>query len=146
MSPDAEETLTRLVNEVFLCAAALRRAGDELAAPHGLTSSRWLILGALADGPLRIVDIGRRRGLTRQSARESIDRLVRDGLAARRDNPDDARGPLLTLTPAGRSALADIEPRRAHWATEVASRVEHEQLSTALRSLESLRAALVATS
>ncbi|MFZ7087248.1 MarR family winged helix-turn-helix transcriptional regulator [Curtobacterium sp. RRHDQ10] len=140
---DGDESVSRLVNSIFLAAADLTRAGDLLAAPDGLTAARWLVLGALADGPLRVADIARRRGLTRQSARESIGRLTRDRMVERRANPDDARAPLFALTQTARDALDAIEPRRAAWAARLLSHVDRSDLEATERTLERLRARLM---
>ena len=39
-----------------------------------------------------------------------VDRLVRDGLATRRPCPEDRRGQLVTITPAGEALLARMWP------------------------------------
>lgn len=54
-------------------------AGDEIAVPEQLTAARWLVLGALQDGPLSPAEIARRRGLQRQSVRESVLRPEKSG-------------------------------------------------------------------
>jgi len=138
-SESRSESISALVNEVFLASAALARAGDRLATPQGLTAARWLVLGALQDGPISISEIGRRRGLSRQSSRESIERLERAGLVVRAENPRDRRAPLLHLTRAGEEALATIEPRRAAWAARLARDLDGERVDAATRLLRELR-------
>ncbi|WP_394551971.1 MarR family winged helix-turn-helix transcriptional regulator [Agromyces sp. MMS24-JH15] len=133
------DRISELVNEVFLASAALTRTGDRLAAPQGLTAARWLVLGALQDGPLTMSEIGRRRGLSRQSARESVERLERAGLVVRAGNPLDRRAPLLDLTEAGRDALTAIEPRRAAWAASLARDLDPDEIRIATRLLRELR-------
>ncbi len=142
MSERADQAVSALTNEVFLANAALLRAGDGLTGDLSLSAARWLILGALQDGPVSIADVGRIRGLRRQSARESVQRLERDGLLTHQDDPRDRRAPLLALTPAGREALDRIEPRRAAWAAGVAEALDPAELERAAVLLRALRAHL----
>ena len=116
MTTDTEDQLlTELVDEVFRLAGRFSRAGDDIAAPTQLTAARWVVLGALQDEPATMAQVARRRGLRRQSVRESVDRLERTGLVARAPNPADGRAPLVHLTEAGQRALSSIEPRRRAW-------------------------------
>ena len=132
------EPITELVDHVFALAGLLSRDGDAIAGPSGLTAARWLVLGALQDGPLSPADIARRRGLQRQSVRESMLRLERSGHLERIGGAD-RRTFLLQLTPTGRAALEDIEPRRAAWARETAALLPSADLEAAATVLASLR-------
>lgn len=57
----------------------------------------------------RVQDLASRLGVTVGAASKIVDRLERDGLAARRPHPDDRRSSLIALTPQGVLALADAE-------------------------------------
>ncbi|MEV0716014.1 MarR family transcriptional regulator [Asanoa sp. NPDC050611] len=137
--PRPGDTVTGLVDAVIAVAGAFTAQGDSLVGDLGLTASRWLLLGALQDGPATIAAVARRRGLRRQSARESMDRLERAGLVARSPNPADARAPLFTLTAAGLGALTAVEPRRARWAEDLESQLDPAALATTLAFLTTLR-------
>jgi len=141
MPPDAQpgDAVTRLVDAVVAVAGGITAQGDALVADLGLTAARWLLLGALQDGPATIAAVARRRGLRRQSAREGMERLERAGLVARSPNPADARAPLFALTDHGRSRLAAIEPRRAAWAHDLEASLDPAALATALSLLADLR-------
>jgi DNA-binding MarR family transcriptional regulator len=141
-SESAGETVTRLVDEVVRLAGAFLAEGDAMTAPFGLTAARWLVLGALADEPVSVSEVARRRGLSRQSVRESAARLERDGLVVRVPDPADARAPRLALTPRAREALDDLEPVRVAWAGRVAAAVGLGELATTLATLRTIRAAL----
>ncbi len=136
---DRPQLLTELVDEVFRLNAVLLAEGDGLAATIGTTAAGWRVLGLLADGAAPVADIARRRGLRRQSVRETVERLERDGLVAREPNPADRRAPLVALTARGRAALRDIEPARAAWAARRAEGVDGADLAAALRLLRTLR-------
>lgn len=136
---EPDDLLTRLVDHVFALAGRFTEAGDEITAPEGLSAARWLVLGALQDGPLSPAEIARRRGLRRQSIRESVARLERSGHLVRTAGTDQ-RTFLVALTDRGREALARIEPRRRTWAEETASAVDVEELRRAVAVLARLRA------
>jgi DNA-binding MarR family transcriptional regulator len=136
----ADELITQLVDHVFALSGQFLEAGDTITAPEGLSAARWLVLGALQDGPKTPAEIARRRGLARQSTVESVARLERSAHVARRAG-SDRRTFLVELTDKGRRALSGIEPRRRAWATETAGQVETEQLEHAVAVLARLRAA-----
>ena len=146
MTAASDQEATDLISEIFRASGALTRAGDELTAEFSLSASRWLMLGALQDGPVSVAAIGRRRGLRRQSARESVQRLERDGFVERLDDPADKRSSLLQLTPAGRDALDRIEPRRSGWATDLAASLDSDSVQQSLALLRNLRRHLERTS
>lgn len=135
---DRPQLLTELVDEVFRLNAVLLAEGDELAAGIGTTAAGWRVLGLLSDGAATVADIARRRGLRRQSVRETVERLERDGLVIRSENAADRRAPLVTLTVRGRTALRDIEPTRAAWAARRSAAVDGERLAVALAVLREL--------
>ena len=139
MTSASEQDATELISEIFRVSGALTRAGDALTAAYSLSASRWLMLGALQNGPVSVATIGRLRGLRRQSARESVQRLERDGFVERFDDPEDKRSALLRLTPTGRDALDQIEPRRSNWATELAASLDADSVQQTLALLRDLR-------
>jgi MarR family multiple antibiotic resistance transcriptional regulator len=53
----------------------------------------------------RVNEVSRDLGITIGAASKFVDRLERDGLAARAPHPDDRRSSLVALTAAGQSAL-----------------------------------------
>lgn len=136
---ETDDLLTALVDHVFALAGRFAEAGDAITRPEDLSAARWLVLGALQDGPLSPAEVARRRGLTRQSIRESVARLERSGHLSRTEGSDQ-RTFLVELTSRGREALARIEPRRRAWAEETAAAVEVEALRDAVAVLARLRA------
>ena len=69
-----------LVIEVFRLTGQLLQAGDELAKPVGLTSSRWQVLGVVEHAPASVAHVAREMGLSRQSVQRTADLLAEDGL------------------------------------------------------------------
>lgn len=118
---------------------ALLAAGDALTAEAGLTAAQWQVLGFLEDGPATAAELARRRGLRRQSVQETVNRLLRDGMLTRADNPADARAPLLQLSDQARVALRILGAKQAKWADAVASDLSSDDVETTLRTLRALR-------
>jgi len=92
---------SRLALEVFRLNGALIAAGDALAAPLGLTSARWQVMGAVAEarGGLPVAGIARNMGLVRQSVQRVADDLAAEGVLRFAPNPHHRRARLVLLTP-----------------------------------------------
>jgi DNA-binding MarR family transcriptional regulator len=132
--------LTDLVLEVFRLNGALLAAGDGLGADIGLTSARWQVLGALADGPQMVPRIARDMGLTRQGVQRTVNVLLDEGLVALRDNPHHKRAKLVDLTAEGRARLDEVTARQMRWANAVTERLAMADLQTAARAAAGIRA------
>ena len=130
--------LTGLVLELFRVHGLVLAAGDTLAAPAGLTSARWQILGVVDHGATTVAQVARTMGLTRQSVRQTADALARDGLLKHVDNPADRRARLIALTPAGRRALRQVEARHAGWADRLAADLDPAAVQATLAGLRDL--------
>lgn len=105
--------VTDLVLAIFRANGLLIAWGDQLAAPLGLTSARWQMLGAIALSaqPLTAPAIAAAMGVSRQGAQKQLSLLEDDGLVERAANPAHRRSPFYRLTRAGRSAYARIDER-----------------------------------
>jgi DNA-binding MarR family transcriptional regulator len=78
---------------------------DGLLRPHGLSFARYEALVLLTfskKGELPMSTIGERLMVHPTSVTNTVDRLVRSGLAAKRPNPNDGRGILASITDRGR--------------------------------------------
>lgn len=136
---------TEIILETFRFNGLLLAAGDRLTADLGLSSARWQVMGALADGPLTVAGIGRRMGLTRQAVQRIANELAGSDHAAFADNPDHKRAKLLDLTPKGRRAFATISARQIAWSNALAEGLALRDLATALDLLRALRGRLERT-
>ncbi|MGI9009016.1 MAG: MarR family winged helix-turn-helix transcriptional regulator [Streptosporangiaceae bacterium] len=82
---------------------------DALLRPCGLTFARYealVLLSFSRSGALPLRLIGERLMVHPTSVTNTIDRLERAGLVARRPNPQDRRGTLAEITAAGRDVAA----------------------------------------
>ena len=87
------------VQQLFMARA------DAILRPFELSFARYEVLMLLLfsrRGELPLGKVGERLQVGPASVTNAIDRLERDGLVIRRSNPDDGRGVLAALTPAGR--------------------------------------------
>jgi DNA-binding MarR family transcriptional regulator len=78
---------------------------ESLLRPFGLSFSRYEVLMLLLfsrRGSLPLGKVGERLQVHAASVTNAVERLERDGFVRRMPNPDDRRGVLAELTPAGR--------------------------------------------
>lgn len=135
-----------LLSDSALTAFALNgqflAVAEALAAPAGLTATRWQVLGAVLPEPLSVSDIARVMGITRQSVQRTADLLAEAGLVAYRSNPAHRRAKLVEVTPQGRQAVGRIDPQHAEFAERLAQILGTQRWSEIVADLHELSAAL----
>lgn len=130
--------MTELVLEIFRVNGLLLAEGDRLTQGLGLTSARWQILGAIADGPLTAAQIARNMGLKRQSVQRVVDVLHEEGTLAFEANPHHVRAKLIRLTDAGQCKYEQICEIQARWVNSVSRGVDRKKLEAAVALLRDL--------
>jgi DNA-binding MarR family transcriptional regulator len=96
-------------------ATLTRELDEELRRSHGLPLSSYDVLVNLESAPdrqMRMSELADAVLLSRSGLTRLVERLERDGLLARADCPDDARGSLAVLTDEGMGRLA--QARKTH--------------------------------
>jgi DNA-binding MarR family transcriptional regulator len=87
----------------------LRNALDrQLVRDAGLSGADYALLVPLSEAPdglLRARDLGAQVGWERARVSHQLTRMEQRGLVSRETCPDDARGSMVRLTPAGHSAI-----------------------------------------
>lgn len=133
--------LTELVLEIFRINGAMLDAGNRITAPHGLTSARWQVLGAidLAGQPLTVSQIARRMGLARQGVQRIINDLDKLGMVTASDNLDHKRAPLFSISKSGAKILMQIDKAQIKWINELSGGFSAGKLSQALNLLQAIR-------
>jgi len=130
---------------VLMAAEQLQQAFAEVCERHGITTDQYRVLRILRDAPpggyargevVEHCSMHRSPDMTRM-----LDRLVRQRLAQRRPDPDDARCSIATITPAGLALLRRIDPEIA----AVARRLTKPLNGAQLQQLTRLTDALVAS-
>lgn len=134
------EPLTAAVLAVFRAHGRLIEWGDRFAAPFGLTSARWQMLGALAlsGAPASAPTIARQMGVTRQGASKQLALLEQEGLVCKRANPAHKRSPLFALTEAGISRYQALQHAWTEHAESVCAQIPAAALETTLKTLHAL--------
>ncbi|USN99328.1 MAG: winged helix-turn-helix transcriptional regulator [Phycisphaeraceae bacterium] len=92
-----------LIRKVFQLHHMMMRVGDRLAGPHGLTSSRWMLLGCLgkSDEPRTIAEISEEILLSPQNVSRMVVSMEADGLVVRNTIPGSGRSVYVGLTETG---------------------------------------------
>jgi DNA-binding MarR family transcriptional regulator len=99
------------------------------------------ILVRLEDGPLTNKDLAESQGVSVAAMSRAVAQLARQGLIVRRGDPQDRRLVLLSLSPKGRTHLADHSRRmQALFVQRVAplSKAQRQALSRGLSLLEQI--------
>jgi DNA-binding MarR family transcriptional regulator len=102
----------RLVGEVFRLNGQLLSAADRLSGDLNVSTARWMTIAVIRNQPMTAAQIGRRLGVSRQNARQTVQRLQEQGLVELQDNPDHARSPLVALTALGEETMAALRERQ----------------------------------
>ena len=113
---------------------------DAVVGRHGLTFARYEALVLLAfsrEGRLGMSKIGQRLMVHPTSATNIVQRLHAQGFVERVPNPDDGRGTLAVITPAGRDAMEAVTADlvRMRFGLDMLTAAEHEQLFALLRKV-----------
>lgn len=105
MKATKTDKLTGIALAVFKLNGQLVEWGNRFSQPHGLTSARWQVLGAIAMAaqPPTIPQIAAMMGVTRQGVLKQIGLLLDDGLVEALPNPTHKRSPLYLLTAKGKA-------------------------------------------
>lgn len=119
--------------EAVRALARLTRLLDKATGPLGMAQYR--VLSAIAAGDERASRVAERLGLGRPAISAAVDALCREGLLERSDAPADQRAFDLTLTAAGREALAQVEARMLAVLSDVVARTGRPEVLGALAAL-----------
>lgn len=105
--------LTRETSAGYMTNWAARLFTRELErqlAPLGINPAYMPVLFALADGAAMTQKaLAERAAVEQPTMTATLNRMQRDGVIARRPNPDDGRSALVALTPKGLGVIPDVE-------------------------------------
>ncbi len=134
--------IDELIFEIFRVNDRLLAAGDATVKDLGLSSARWLVLGAiaLAESPLTVAQIARNMGLSRQAVQRVTNEMSATGLVELHDNPQHRRARLVMLTEAGEAAYeAALARWRTEWTHQMEEILTEEEIVETMRRLRRLR-------
>lgn len=111
----------------------------------GLTTGEGRVLfNALRAGPIRQTALAERLGIEAMTLSGLVDRLEAKGFVERKPDPADRRAKLVTLTDAGKTVVAQIEPIAASIRGEAAHGIDPDDWQRLLVSLRTARTNLLA--
>lgn len=135
---EAQERLSTMALTTFALNGLFLAVAERLAAPVGLTATRWQVLGAVLKEPLTQAEIARRMGITRQSVRRTSLQLVEEGMLHFTSNPSHRKAMLLEPTENGYAAVNKIKPQHAAFANQLEERLGKSQMSKILDAMAEL--------
>ena len=145
-SPDSAAT-TRAAQELILLAhrvsRILRRFAETRFDQFGLSMPKHRALRVIRRRPRRMSELADTMMLSKQTVSQTVDDLVKAGLATRAEDPLDRRHTVVTATPTGLRRLESLEAALAEYLAGVLSGLTPEAQADLLAALEELNALLV---
>ena len=137
MNPTKADKLTTITLSVFRLNGQFVEWGNHFSQPHGLTTARWQVLGAiaLAPQPPNVPQIAATMGVTRQGVLKQINLLADEGLVQPLPNPTHKRSPLYALTRIGQTTYDALDDRWNRHVQKMATGFTAADLDAALRVL-----------
>ena len=109
----------------------------------GMTVAQWATLETLlAEGPMRLGDLGRRLGIRASTLTRNLARLEERGLLARDGDPEDGRAFRVALTAAGRRVATRLEEQERAFAGDILSRLPAGERRAVVHAFERLMGAV----
>ena len=151
IEPTADESCCpsgdcRLTLEIFTLNNMIMRMGDKLVGHLGLTSSRWLLLGALSryEEPPTISLLSTDALLSLQNVSRMVAAMEEDGLVRRSTKIGQGRATFVEFTDAGREAVAKTKRIGAAFAEKFHEGLSEEELDTMQSGMQRLFSNLAA--
>lgn len=107
-----------IVSKIFKLDNMLRRRGNRIAGRFDATQQQLEVLEILDEASangLPLSELGKSLDVTKGNITGLIDRMERDGLAKRKDDPRDRRVILAVITPKGKAVLKKVQPFKDDW-------------------------------
>lgn len=126
---------------VLIAADHLQQSFAEICERHGITTDQYRVLRILSDAPppgFARGEVAARCMHRSPDMTRMLDRLVRQGLAKRRLDPDDRRCSVATLTKAGTTLLNRVDPEVAAAAQRLTKSLSASQLQQLSRLTDAL--------
>lgn len=134
---ETEEVFWRALMRIVL--SLPRRLDSDLVCTVGITANEYTTLMCLSEAPkreLRMTDLANAAALSASRMTRLVDDLQTRGLVTKRTSPDDGRGNIAKLTPAGMAKLKTAWP--AHLASVRARVFDHVDPVTVKKAAQAL--------
>ena len=140
----APDSLVQSARQLLVLGRRMGRIAMRFAAARAdeleLTMPQYQALRALRQRSCRMSDLGSRLMVSKQWASQSVDSLVRAGLATRAEDPDDRRHAIVSATPQGLEALEAHEQALATFLAGALDGIPGEALERLDEALSELNA------
>ncbi len=140
--PDLEVSPMAVIGRLDRAAVAVDARLAATFARHGLDASTFDVLATLLRSghphSLTPSALARDAMISSSAVAQRLNKLEHRGLVARKANPDDGRGTLVSLTPAGRDLIEAVLPDHLaaeHAITGALTKAEQAQLATLLQKI-----------
>jgi DNA-binding MarR family transcriptional regulator len=134
--------LLALIDEVLGAFFELRLAGQRLGLVTESGGGAWGLLKTAARKPVGMAELARRRGVSRQYIQKIASGLIEQGYLELADNPAHRRSGLMTVTPAGRRALAQMDRRLDDALAPLGKQFSSRELRLATGTVAKLRSVI----
>jgi DNA-binding MarR family transcriptional regulator len=123
---------------LLLVSKLLDRCTTRLLSTHyGLTVAEWRVLAQLSmDSPSTARCLAERAWVDRAEVSRAVSSLIEKGYVSRRDNPDDRRSAILSITKSGQALFEKIQPERLAFYRAMTGRLSPEAQKTVEEALE----------
>jgi DNA-binding MarR family transcriptional regulator len=103
-----------------------------------MTVAQAATLEALADGGMRLSDLGKRLGIAPSTLTRNLSRLQERGLIRKEADPIDGRAQRVALTETGEDAAGEVKRQEEAFARSVLDRMPQGSTADAMTTLENL--------
>lgn len=134
-APEPEEIsdVARLLEELF-------RLSRRLSPPSNYSLTVYSALASLSrHGDARLTALASHEGVSQPSMTQAVGRLKRDGLVAQVPDPSDGRAVLISITDAGRAALAERRGSRSERVAELLAALDEDDQRSIVAATGALR-------
>lgn len=123
MNRQSDNDAQKLMEAIQLLVRRFSLAERADVACCGMTVAQAATLEVLADGAIRLGELGTRLGIAPSTLSRNLDRLVERGLVERGPDPDDRRAQRAELTTKGHEAAASVHRSEMEFAREILRRL-----------------------
>lgn len=142
INPRSDELAIRLMEAIRALVRRFSLAERADIACCGMTVAQAATLEALAEGGLRLGELGRRLGISPSTLSRNLDRLEQRGLVRRGPDPHDRRALRAELTTEGHAAATSVRAQEIEFSKSILQRLPEHTSGTTVESLEELLLAI----
>ena len=140
--PPSDDLALRLTEAIHALVRRFSLAERADVACCGMTVAQAATLEALADGGMRLGELGRRLGIAPSTLSRNLDRLVERGMVERGPDLNDRRALRAELTDTGRRAVASVREQEIEFSRTILDKLPEATAPATVSTLEELLTAI----